>query len=279
MFRLKSFSGDIEFNTLLREIVKQEIGISGIALDEFVEKKSNRLWNYFNKNQRKLISNSSCNPYYEIVSSKHKLIKSTCTTNPKGYSQLKLNRYKGRPNILEKIDELDSREYEALACQTVKLLGSKRFVLTPPGNEAGIDFIATINFGSDAHFLFGSNGPIRIIGQCKKYTSESQVNSIKEFNQTLLDVYSLTDKVKEFIPHWFRSSRGPIIGWMIAHSGFQSGAYDRAKNYGIICSDSKDIAELISTSRKYHPLLTQEERADLLKDSIQEILDQDIVAT
>lgn len=272
LFRIPFFRNEIDFYDLLKVVVNKHNGLTGIALDEFVDSKGTRMWNYFNKGQKYIQSNNTCSGVYEVVSDKHKKIKSVVDSNPKKYSQTKLIRLESRPLLLEKIDLLNSREYEALACLVLKILGAKRIFLTPPGNEAGIDFVGIIDFGIDAHFLFGINGPIRIIGQCKKYSTESQVNSIKEFNKTLDDVHSLTDKTKEVLPHWFRSAKGPILGWMIAHSGFQSGALDRSKNYGIICSDSKDLSELICCSKKYYGYLSNEERVNKLQSKLTELL-------
>tara|TARA_R100001369_G_scaffold91045_2_gene131171 strand:+ start:2605 stop:3483 length:879 start_codon:yes stop_codon:yes gene_type:complete len=275
MFRLPTFEGEISFDTILKEVVKSTLGKDGISLDEFVNSKGIHLWNYFNKGQSHLKKINTCSPVYTVISDKYKIIKSTAKSNPKKYPPTKLQRFKSRPFILKEIDKLNSREYEALACCVLKLLGAKKIYLTPPGNEAGIDFISVIDFGPEAHFLFGINGPLRVIGQCKKYSTESQVSSIKEFNQTLSDVYSLTDKVKTVIPHWFRSAKGPIIGWMISHSGFQSGAVDRAKNYGLICSDSKDLAEVISISRKFHGDLDNPSRALKISGEIKGVLENE----
>lgn len=272
LFRLSQFDGDLGFDDLLRQLVEKEKGIKGIQLDEYISSKGQRLWNYFNKNQKQLELINTCSPVYEVTSDKFKQIKSVLEANPKRYSKTKLSKLKYRPEFLQEIDKINSREYEALACLVLELLGAKKVMLTPSGNEAGIDFIGLIEFGEDAHFLFGTNGPIRIIGQSKMYQTEIQVNAIKEFNATLNDVYSLTDKVKTVIPHWFRQAKGPIIGWIISHEGFQSGAIDRAKNYGIICSDSRDISELISCSRKFKGDHASKDRPKMFKPEIDRII-------
>ncbi len=274
MFRKEGFRGESNFDDFLKSVVSSQRNISGIALDEYIEARLNRLWNYFNKEQKKLTKTNTCKPVFQVISPEYKRIRSYYSIDQIGFSRSKQRMFKSRPQILKAIDNLTHREYEALACVVLKSLGSKNVKLTPTGNEAGIDFIGTIGFNTDAHFLFGSNGPIRIIGQCKKYSSECQVNAIKEFNQTLLDVYSLTDKVKNHIPHWFRSARGLIIGWMISHSGFQSGAYDRSKNYGILNSDSKDVAEILSISRKFHRNLSDQDRANMISVEVKRFLSE-----
>lgn len=179
---------------------------------------------------------------------------------------------RARPLILDKIDLLNDREYEALACFVCELLGANNIKLTPPGNEGGIDFLATIKFTERSHYLFGVKGPIRIIGQCKKYSTKMQVDKVKEFITTLQEVKNQNPSVERIIPNWFRTSTGPVIGWIISHTGFQSGSLSKSQCHGILMSDSIDIAQLISLCNKYYITETPHMRASKLKICVQEAL-------
>lgn len=59
-----------------------------------------------------------------------------------------------------------------MSCAICDLLGADKISLTAPGNEGGVDFFARISFPQKAHFLFGTKGPIRIVGQCKNMQIE-----------------------------------------------------------------------------------------------------------
>lgn len=232
-----------------------------------------RIWSYLLKAQEDDRSQRFLNPLITVTDPSKRLI--TCYLKNE-YNRTKekhFNLLMSRPHILSAIDTLTSREYEALSVLLCKISEANNYLLTPPGNEAGIDFIATIKFNEDAHYLFGVNGPIRIIGQCKKYASPVQLDKVKEFNATLNDVYHLTHKVKGIIPSWFSQSKGIIVGWIIGHNGFQQGAKDRAKDFGIVLSDSRDIAEIISKSEKYYPTTDYSIRHLQLKNELKKILE------
>lgn len=270
-FSRKDFDEEIHiFDDLLRRAVEIVLMKNSDDLDRYVELNSNRYWNAI----LKLNQSDRENGIVPIFNIEDELLKkvSWFMRSTDKIEKKKLYLLRARTSILRTIDNLSDRHYEALGCVTCKLLGAQKVLLTPPGNEAGIDFVAAINFAEKSHYFFGINGPLRIIGQCKKYNSAVQVNAIKEFNATLIDVYSLTEKMRKVLPDWFLTSKGPIIGWFIGHEGFQSGALSRARNYGIVTSDSRDVAEVISLSRKHFPLLTYQERALGIISKISEVI-------
>jgi Restriction endonuclease len=161
-----------------------------------------------------------------------------------------LARLRHRPAFLKMIDALTSREYEALACVAMKLIGASEVELTPGGTEGGVDFFALLLPPAHCHLFAGSTNPVRIIGQSKKYTSPVGVDKFKEFLTTITEVKHRGEpKTERVIPTWFQTVRGPIVGCMIAHSGFQSGSMTRARNHGIITADSLDVAEMLALSR------------------------------
>lgn len=258
------------FDDLLRAAIHIVLDKNGDDLDRFVDIHSNRYWNALNQ-QQNIDREKGIVPLFNIEDELSKKISWFIRTSDKKLIR-RLHLLRSRTHILRKIDSLNSRQYEALACVTCCLLGASNVLLTTTGNEAGIDFLASINFSADSHYFFGVNGPLRIIGQCKKHNSAIQVGSIKEFNSTLDDVYSLTEKVRKILPSWFLTSKGPIIAWFICHSGFQSGALSRARNYGIITSDSRDLAEVISSCRRLKPLLPYDMRVEALTKKVTEIL-------
>ena len=83
-------------------------------------------------------------------------------------------------------------------------------MLTAKGNEGGVDFFARIPFSRKSHFLFGVKGPIRIVGQCKKYAIKDNVGCMKEFITMLNAVYNKSYRVGEILPDWFKQERGKI---------------------------------------------------------------------
>ena len=90
------------------------------------------------------------------------------------------------------------------------------------------------------------------MGQCKKYSTKDNVGHMKEFVQTLGNVYNRSYRAGEILPDWFKVGKGDIIGWHISNMGHQSGALDIAKNYGILVSDTKQMIDIICNSKLIH---------------------------
>ena len=180
----------------------------------------------------------------------------------------KATRAKSRSLVLKKIDELTDREYEALACYALRAIGARDVLLTPPGNEGGIDFYASIPFVRNSHIFTGGSRCIRIVGQSKMFGKPVGVSHVKEFLSTLNDVRHLNPDIATQIPPWFRAANGPIIGLMFGHHGFQSGGVAKSQQHGVVLGDSLDIAELLALSR-FEEDHAPEDRAAQLKSGAQ----------
>lgn len=179
-----------------------------------------------------------------------------------------------RPDILLTIDILSAREYEAACCLTTSLVGAQRTHLTPTGDEGGVDFLAVIRQHSPCHVFSSIGREFRIVGQSKKYASKVQVGNMSQFIKTVENVRHRSGRVEEIIPAWFHASSGPIVGWMIAHSGFQTGALGEAKKHGIIVSDSRDLAEMISSSKRFYKTKKNVDRVSQLIPDIRKLLSE-----
>lgn len=255
--------GVLRFENILEEAGEKVFNKRGVDLSLFVQSTLQRHWN----NTLQLIYDDekrNLEPIFNIVDRNSKLLEYNNSLS-KGY---KAKLLRDRVDFLNNIDSINDREYEALCCVVLKNLGANNVLLTPPGNEGGIDFIGTIKFSKYAHFLFGVNGPIRIIGQSKFYGKKVSVKEIKEFDSTISDIHRLYPKVSSVLPDWFKKEKGPILGWFIAHNSFQSGANDRSKNFGFINSDTRDIIEVITKSKKFYPTNGTSERVTKLNEEI-----------
>ena len=121
---------------------------------------------------------------------------------------------------------------------------------------------------------------MRVVGQCKKYTTPVQIGGVKEFVETLQVVkYRGEPKIERLVPPWFHAVRGPIIGLIIAHTNFQSGADTKARNHGIVVADSLDLAEVIALSRHISETLTAAARADACMERVRNILEGSVVSS
>ena len=167
-----------------------------------------------------------------------------------GHSARRNARLRQRPAFLRMIDSLTTREYEALGCLAMRFAGASEVAVTRSGTEGGIDFFALISAPGRCHLFAGGNNALRIIGQSKKYVRPVSADKVKEFITTMDEVkFGGEPKTERIIPAWFRSAKGPIVGCIVGHNGFQSGAVSRARKHGIIIADSLDMAELIALSR------------------------------
>ena len=238
------------FEEILKDAIRSFTKLSGVDLDQKVSANLKRHWN----DLKKMIDEDEIDgiiPILEIVNDTSRLVLPSAYGNKYDITTKNKHWISKRNEILSFIDKLNDREYEYLSCYLCRCLSASKVLVTPPGNEGGIDFIAEIKFSKNSHFLFGTNGPIRIIGQSKMYGKAVDPSDIKEFNSTMNDVYSHAPKVSDVLPSWFKSSKGIIIPWFISHNGFKSGAMTRAKRYGIVATDSRMVTEQIALSAKF----------------------------
>jgi hypothetical protein len=181
-------------------------------------------------------------------------------------------RCASRSRFLRSIDGLTAREYEALACVASSCAGADKVHLTPPGNEGGVDFFALIRNPARCHVFEQSRSPLRVIGQCKMYSSPVSVDKVRQFIQTISSVCNQSALTEQHVPAWFRGASGPVVGWIIGHSGFQSGAVTLARNHGIVLSDSLDIAEICAQSRQFPLVKDSAEYDKLLRQRVAALL-------
>jgi len=267
-------TGTIAFDDLLSSAIEKALNKTGSMRDSYLTANAKRHWNYVIKEQSENYKNRNIQPIFKVVNNTTRTVKCYLLDKFNSTGDNKFNLLKSRPFVLNEIDLLNARQYESLAVRVSRLFNANNVLLTPPGNEAGIDFIATIKYSDEANYLFGVNGPIRIIGQSKKYSCAVQVDKIKEFNSTIGDVHHMTNKMRTVLPSWFSEAKGVIVGWVISHTGFQQGAKDRAKDFGIILSDSFDMSEIISSSVDYHSTLNFDQRHNFLKQELIDIIDE-----
>lgn len=269
-FYRTEFGGTFPFREVLERGARVALRKDTLAAEAYAESNAKSVWSYLlqaqEEDERRGISR-----IFKVVDHAAMTL-SWCSLPTHSSSARRTVRLRHRPAMLSMIDGLTDREYEALACVLLRLVGATETLLTPPGNEGGVDFFALIPSPGKCH-LFSGFHPLRIIGQSKKYTSRVQAGRFKEFLRTIDEVkYGGLQKTEKIVPPWFRAARGPIVGVMIAHSGFQSGAESRARQHGTIAADSLDVAEILALSRGLLEHLTARERASDCRSRIAALL-------
>lgn len=244
----------LDFDDYLADAVEQSLGKARIDAEMYADNNTNRLWNDL-CNRIEADKNRGLYPTFSEVVAGVKRLFWYPKYLPPGVSKndkQKRIRIRSRIHILKAIQALNPSQYEALSALACKLSGASNYSLTPRTGEHGVDFFAVIPSVGKSHLFNGGTGPIRIVGQSKMYT-DSRVprDTIQKFVTTLNMIWQRSEDIKDLIPNWFLRQRGPIIGWIVAHNGLQSGAKDYANNFGILHSDSRDIAEIITMSRAW----------------------------
>jgi len=274
LYRSEFASGVLEFDELLIPAAENALGKSRFDAEGFAYKNRFKYWNWLLQ-RLDLDKRRGLSPLFVVRDQSARRV----SWYPRYFSKestakekRKISMIRARPSIVRKIDLLTDRQYEALGCVISHLAGADRVLLTPRGNEGGIDFFASIILPGTLHVFSGKHGPLRVVGQCKKYDSKVGIEKIREFAQTLTQVKNQNPTVEKHVPAWFRAAYGPVVGWMIAHKGFQSGSESMAKNHGILWSDSLDLAEVAAISRRLNGSESSRSRAELLQNAVQEIL-------
>ncbi|WP_353163320.1 restriction endonuclease [Salinisphaera shabanensis] len=266
--------GELLFPSQLYQASRKVLGKLPQDAERYVHANQTRLWNALKKQQKLDISLGRYCLFRITDNSGMKAIwRRSLGIGTLSTATLRIEtRWRARPHLLAAIDVLSDRQYEALGCVTSKLVGADYIHLTPPGNEGGIDFLCRIPAPARTHIFGGAHSPIRVVGQCKKYKSKVGVEKIRDFAKTLDDVRHRAQHLEQIVPHWFRSTPGPVIGWVIGHSGFQSGAVTISNNHGIVLSNSIDLGEVIATSKSFYEDFPPRGRASMLGKEIANFL-------
>ena len=182
-------------------------------------------------------------------------------------------RYKSRSHILQMIEQLLPREYEAVSVLACKLSGASHYCLTRHNDDRGVDFFALLPSVGGSRLLNGAYGPIRIVGQSKKYSRSLEREQVENFAYTLQTIRHRNEKITGLIPSWFSQQKGVIIGWIVAHNGLQGGAEEESHDHGILYSDRWDIAEILTHSRSWQPSPDVSAPAELMKSQVEMLLE------
>ena len=263
----------ISFDDHLVDAVEISLRKSRIEAEFYAENHSDRLWNLLRRQieddrQRGLY------PTFSEVGFSFKRLFWNPKYFPSGvskYDRRSRLRLRSRINILKSIKSMTSLQYEALSVLACKLSGAAHSCMTP-NDDFGIDFFAVIPSMGKTHLFSGGSGPLRIVGQCKMYAKEVERPDIETFLAAIGRVHQRSAILKDLIPDWFVTERGPIIGWFVAHNGLQGRAREYANNFGIIHSDSRDIAEILTMSRAWQPSDGVNAPVELMRREIDEIL-------
>ncbi len=252
LWRLRISESYQSFGDLLTQLAAVSLKIDMIAAERFSSQNLDKYWNWLSREldiqkQRGLVPWLSQAENSFAVFDGFQQISPGCDE----HQQILNVRLASRSSILQSIDMLSDRQYEALACVTCGAIGADVHYLTPAGNEGGIDFVALLKLNASNHLFSGPGTEMRIVGQCKKYRSSVSVDRLEQFLHVMQNVRHRASRVREQLPAWFEDAKGPIVGWVISHTGFQSGASDEAKKHGIIVSDSLDLTQLLALSDSF----------------------------
>lgn len=272
--RLELGAENMDFRSTLSFLANTVLGMELLEANGFADANLKRYWNWLlqeidDHKRRGLIA------FFDPLASNTYAFSCACQallTSERSEEQALGRLALSRPHLLRRIDSLTDREYEALACVACKAIDAKHYLLTPPGNEGGIDFIATLSINTRSHVFSAAGSEIRLVGQCKKYSDPVSIDRLEQFLHTMQNVRHRSDRVRNHIPSWFDEAKGPIVGWIISHSGFQTGTADEAKKHGIVLSDSLDIAELLGLSVNFLSNAQPVDRSQHLLDECRALL-------
>jgi len=265
------FDAIVPFRDALQRAARDALGKDTLAAEAYVESNVKSVWSYLLRAQEEE-ERRGISRIFDVVDAMALTLR-WCSLSGHGPPARRAAKLRHRPAMLRMIDHLSDREFEALGCVSLKLTGATETILTPAGNEGGVDFFGLIPSPGRCHLFSGGTHPLRIIGQSKKYSSAVQVGKFKEFLKTIDEVkHGGEPKTEKVVPSWFHEVRGPIIGLMIAHSGFQAGAQTRARKHGVIVADSLDMAEILALSRGIPEGLSPTERAANCQSRIHTLL-------
>lgn len=258
--------GTLQFDDYLAEAAVEALGKSREDAQAYTQGNRIRIWNCLKKQSESDQKEGLFPILLEKDDNSRRFAWYAHELESRGDSKAKRRSVmlKARPHLLNAIDSMTPRGFEALGCVVCDLIGAETVELTPRGNEGGIDFFGLVIFPSKAHVFGGTRAKVRIVGQSKKYTTRVSVDRVRDFITTIEQVKHRSEALKYPLPQWFAIQKGPILGWMISHKGFQSGAITLARNHGISLSTSIDITEISALSRQLNQWADPQIRANEL---------------
>lgn len=227
----------------------QESGVDLSNVESFVEANKRRLWNgvlrYIDK-----YNHSIGFEYHRVFDQERMLIEDrqyVLRRKAKNGADIRLSY---RWLIVDYFSKLSPRDYEFVGAMVSVILGARHATVTRGGGDGGIDFFAVVPMHGDPSLCEHGHNYIKVIGQSKKYTSRLQAEQVRSFSDVIDDIRRGSVSTSAHLPEWFSKFHAPIVGWINAHSGFQSGAIALASHRGIIVSDTPSLAQRVVKSRR-----------------------------
>lgn len=252
LYRQQPTKNTERFDDYLELAVGAVLGKSGSSKHTIVDNRKSMYWNSWCAQRQRDIERGLSSPFEIVDHTSRRFRWAPYTLKVYGNRPITdriRQRMLAKSEILTHISLYSSCQYEALGAVASQLMGASNVLVTEPGDERGIDFLAKIDLPSRNHIFSGPAAPIRVIGQSKMHGSALSVGDVMAFIQTLTAVRNSDPDVMRNVPTWFAPSRGILAGWIVCHSGFQSGAEAAAYRHGVLISNSVDIAEITAMSR------------------------------
>ena len=234
------------FTDYITCFANEVLGKETIDAQVYAQAGSRRLWNYILK-RNEALEKKNLDIVLHSRDDMGMLFSSSNAVPLRSGKSLKL---KHRWRVLSWLFEMDWRDYEYVGAFCLYLHGGEDVFITARGHEGGIDFGGIVDYFGPSQSLHSNGQRFRIIGQSKKFNGAANINKVREMNDVMTSVRKLAPKQSKQIPSNFKKTSGPLLCWMAAHSGFQSGASSLARENGIIVCDSVSLAEEILKSKK-----------------------------
>jgi hypothetical protein len=264
LFRLTPRTGVTNIVELSQLTIREFGEACTLADEEFIFRYRRSIWNSLFELQDKMI-HVGIDPYFHSVDQTRYLLRwNLCD----GLSSKKKWQARNRAKILRLLYSLNDRQYEYACGLACKLSGGMRVAVTPKGGEFGIDFVALLPaYGGAKAICAGVNG-LRIVGQAKMYNSPVPREKVQALTSVITSVKERRPEIVSILPGWFFTSKSPIIGWIVGHSGFQSGSIQYGGDHGIVLSDSIELADMLTIPKCFSYSNNESEIEEKFKESL-----------
>jgi hypothetical protein len=241
-------SGVLSFLSWLEESAQDVLRKDATASAAYASANASRLWTHFQKMNNELLVRHRI-AAFDIVDLRNRMFVVNGTSNPADRSTWLRSH---RAAILRWIDAGTDRKFEYVGAMVAHLCGARRTLVTPRGNEGGVDFYALVPVWGTKGVMYSPERYLKIVGQSKRYSSRMAVDKAREHTQVVASIRHRSTGMDARLPVWFKQTQGPVVGAIVAWRGFQSGATSECHDHGIVTIDAIDLAETILNSRQYN---------------------------